>query len=105
MNKLTQIIMMVGKDHENGRFTFDFYRNGVKCTRTIEEITENERKNYKFIGNADGVGLWHCIALGEKYEDGFLDRVNYFHYPKQESKRLAELRAKQPNSISVEFYE
>jgi len=51
-------------------------QKGKKVTRKkVLEISEKQAKNYKLIGKAEGMNLFHCVYLASKDSLNFKDQV------------------------------
>lgn len=73
-------------------------------TIMLEEITAEERGGKEFLGKADGRDIVHCVYLGARHGDRFLERVRWYYLSDEEDALLKELRKTQPETIRVEFY-
>jgi len=69
------------------------------------ELPDDMAKYYKSLGTATGTGYGHCVYLGNKYKENFMDRVCGYRLIKNDKvARQFELTMKK-EYISVEFYE
>lgn len=73
-------------------------------TILLEEITAGERTGKELLGRADGRDLQHCVYLGARHGDRFLERAKWYYLNNEEDEHLKELRRAQPETIRVEFY-
>lgn len=71
---------------------------------SIDKITADEREGKEFLGRADGRDLQHCVYLGARHGDRFLERVRWYYLSDEEDALLKTLREKQPETLRVEFY-
>lgn len=79
-------------------------RRATPHTLVLEEITAEERKGKELLGKADGRDLQHCVYLGARHGESFLERVRWYYLSDEEDALLKALREKQLGSIRVEFY-
>lgn len=82
------------------------FEQGKSTPHTIllEEITAEQREDKEFLGKADGRDLQHCVYLGARHGDRFLERVRWYYLSDEEDALLKTLREKQPETLRVEFY-
>lgn len=71
---------------------------------SIDEITADERADKELLGKADGRDMGHCVYIGARYGESFLERVRWYYLSKEEDALLKNLRKTQPESVRVEFY-
>lgn len=71
---------------------------------SIDEITSGERADKELLGRADGRDIGHCVYIGARHGDRFLERVRWYYLTNEEDALLKTLRATQSGSIRVEFY-
>ncbi|MEK9186489.1 MAG: hypothetical protein AAB885_02780 [Patescibacteria group bacterium] len=66
---------------------------------TVPELSQKKLKNYKSMGTAGGMNVYHCIFLATKYAKNFCNRVaGYVINPK-------DLKKNPRFSYQVTFYE
>ncbi len=65
-------------------------------SKKVFEISEKQAKNYKLIGKAQGMNLFHCLYIASKYSKNFRDRVTDYVIVKPTEKRY---------EFAVAFYE
>lgn len=71
---------------------------------SLDEITAEERAGKELIGKADGRDIGHCVILGAKYGENFVERAKWYYISRESNEHLKELRERQPQTIRVEFY-
>ncbi|MBS3168743.1 hypothetical protein J4216_06455 [Candidatus Woesearchaeota archaeon] len=77
--------------------------NGIEKL-VLQEISEKEKSDKKFIGCAVGLDIGHCVYLGvRRGPENFLDDVKYYSF-NEKADGLNDFRVTQPGSIAVEFY-
>ena len=64
--------------------------------KKIYELSEEEAKKYKLLGEAEGQNFDHCVYLGWRHAENFLERVYGYRIEKPERKDMR---------IKVIFYE
>ena len=85
------------------KFEFKCARGEKLETFVIEDIDKEEAKNKSLIGSAYGVGLFHCVYIGDRHCENFLKRVKYY-YIDNEAPNLKDYRKIEPRGVCVEFY-
>ncbi len=68
-------------------------------TITLEEITLEEAEGKTLLGQAGGVDLNHCVLMGARYCEDFLDKVRFYYI--SEAKLISPQKK---NYILVNFY-
>lgn len=71
---------------------------------SIDEIAAEERAGKELLGKADGRNLGHCVYLGARHSEHFLERVRWYYLSDEEDAFLRALQRTQLGSIRVEFY-
>lgn len=64
--------------------------------KKVLEIKKEQTKNYKLIGKAHGMNLFHCLYLASKYSANFNDRVAAYCIVKP---------TKKMGNFAIAFYE
>ena len=79
--------------------------NGNPVRKVLFEIKENEKAGYVSIGIGMGADIFHCIYLGSRYTNDFLNRVVcYLVKENDEVAKFAEQKLGQ-KYVTIEFFE
>ena len=84
-------------------FKFE-HGKAVPYTLSLEEIATDEREDKELLGKAAGRDLSHCVYLGTRHCENFIERVRWYYLTNEEDALLKKLRRTQPGTIRVEFY-
>lgn len=57
--------------------------------KRVLKITKQQIKNYKLLGAAEGLNLFHCIYLASRYNEHFNERVVAYQIVKPTKKKFA----------------
>lgn len=76
---------------------------------SLEEISADERAGKNKLGEATGIDLSHCIYLGARHGENFLEQVKYYYVnpeilPPNAHLMLRILFRTQRDMMRVEFY-
>ncbi len=91
----------------NNRNTYTIKRENLKgetIEKIIKELSEDECKSRKLLGSSFGINIGHCVFMGSKYCEKFLERVEGYRIVQLHEDIVKQIGRHQ-NSIGVEFYE
>lgn len=78
--------------------------DGSTESKEIYEIEEKEIGNYRLLGEAVGINMDHCVALGLRHKEGFWQRVYGYRIIKNEAKTKMFFEAMEKINPEAEQY-